>query len=130
MIAKASLNYIRASSRKVRDVIRLIKGKDVPEAFAVLTAINKGARVYLTQLLKSAVANAKKKGLQENQLYISNLVANNGPAYKRYRSAPFGRAEQIRRPTSHIDLELEVKAGAIVAAKPKAKKPRLARKKG
>lgn len=121
MIAKASLKYHRVSSRKIRDVARLIKGKDVTHAFSILTALNKRAANDVSKLLKSAVANAKIKGLEEAQLYISNITANNGPVYKRYRAEPFGRASVIKKPLSHIDIELELKVEST--PKVEGKKP-------
>lgn len=131
MISKASLKFYRASPKKVRAVARLIKGKDVNHALAILTVLNKGSKNLLIKLLRSAVANAKSKGLQEEQLFISSLVANKGPAYKRFRAAPFGRATMISHPTSHIDLELELKTGQIPMEKLKARKAKkIVKKKG
>lgn len=122
MIAKATLGYARISSRKVRQVARLLKGKDVRFAFGLLAALNRRARHELTKLLKSAVANAKTKGLQEDQLYISKVVADNGPMYKRYRSSPFGRAVSIKKPTSHITIELELKISPVLPSQVKKAK--------
>ena len=42
-------------------------------------------------------------------LIISKAVANEGPRWKRFRAAGFGRANRILKRTSHIIVELEKK---------------------
>ena len=106
MIAKAEAKYIRISPTKVRPVIALIKNAKVIGAMAKLLLINKRGAYYLNKVLKSALANAKGKGYQEDKLFISKVVANPGPVLKRYRAASFGRATMIRKRTSHILIEL------------------------
>lgn len=107
MIARAEAKYIRISPTKVRPVISLIKGSSVDEALAKLQYINKKGAVHLNKILKSAIANAKKKGHQEKSLFISKAIANPGPSLKRYRAASFGRASLIKKRTSHILIELD-----------------------
>lgn len=111
MIAKAEGKFLRISPPKVRQVIELIKNKDAQEATSILVTLNKRPKEYLIKLLKSAVANAKVKGFNINQLYISKLVCNPGPSWKRFRAAAFGRAASIKKRTSHIRIELDLKPG-------------------
>ncbi len=106
MVARAEAKYIRISPTKVRPVIALVKNKKVAGAISELTLINKRGAYYLNKVLKSALANAKNKGYQEDKLFISKVVANPGPTLKRYRAASFGRATMIRKRTSHILIEL------------------------
>lgn len=108
MVAKAVLRYIRLSPRKVRQVIDLIRGKDVSVAEAILANLDKRPAHYVLKLLRSAVANAEyAKGAKGVPLYISKITADGAPVWKRYRAAPFGRANTIRRRTCHITIELE-----------------------
>ena len=109
MIAKAKVKYIRVTPTKARQVLDLIRGKDVRTSQAILTHVNKGCSKMIGKLLKSAVSNAKEKGVQEDQLYISKIVADQGPAWKRWRAATFGRATGIVKKTSHITIELDLK---------------------
>ncbi len=124
MITRAETRYIRISPRKFRQIIPLVKGKGPLEAIAILMNVKKKASVYAIELLKSAVANAKRiQGVDVAALSISRMVANGGPMLKRYRAASMGRASMIRKRTSHIIVELDK-----VAAKPqdvleKAHKP-------
>jgi len=112
MIAKAEAKFLRISPRKVRQVVDLIRHKDVLQATALLNNLNKGPCEYLIKILKQATANAKVKGFNAEQLYISKLVCNEGPSWKRFKAAAFGRAVPIKKRTSHITIELDITPGA------------------
>lgn len=110
MIAKASEKYLRISPSKVQPVIDLIRGKGVTEALPILDNLNKKAARIVKKALNSAVANAKYKTETENiesELYISYIVANQGPMYKRYKPAAMGRAVMVRKRTTHLDIYLD-----------------------
>ena len=109
MIAHAKGRFIRISPMKVRQVIDLIKGKDVTNSLTVLAHTNKGATGSISRVLNSAVSNAKQKGLTEDQLFISKITADQGPSWKRYRAAAFGRASSILKRTTHLTIELDLK---------------------
>jgi large subunit ribosomal protein L22 len=111
MIAKAESKFLRISPTKVRQVIDLIKQKDAREALAILSNLNKRPKEYLIKILNSAVSNAKVKGFNLEQLYVSRIICNVGPSWKRYKAAAFGRAAPIKRRTSHIRIELDLKSG-------------------
>ncbi|MDD4979892.1 MAG: 50S ribosomal protein L22 [Candidatus Omnitrophica bacterium] len=110
MIAKAEAKFIRVSPPKIRQVMDLIRNKDVPQAQALLLNLNKRACEYLRKILKQAVANAKVKGFNADALYISKAICDVGPSWKRFKAAAFGRATPIKKRTAHIKIELEVKA--------------------
>ncbi|MDD5254776.1 MAG: 50S ribosomal protein L22 [Candidatus Omnitrophica bacterium] len=112
MIVKAQAKFLRLSPPKVRQVMDLIRNKDVREAQAILFNINKRPKEYLSKILKQAVANAKVKGFTEEQLYISKIACDVGPTWKRFKAAAFGRAVPIKKRTSHIKIELDIKSGA------------------
>lgn len=108
MIAQAKGRYIRVSPVKVRQVIDLIRGKNVTSSFAILSQTNKGQTETISKILNSAVSNAKQKGLMEDQLYISKIKADQGPSWKRFRPAAFGRATRILKKTTHLTIELDL----------------------
>ena len=87
----------------------LIRNKDVEEAKAILVELNKRPKEYLIKILNAAIANAKVKGFNADQLYISKIICDVGPTWKRFKAAAFGRATPIRKRTSHIKIELDVK---------------------
>ena len=56
---RATARYVRISSRKVKIVIDLIRGKQVDEALAILMYTPKAAAPVVEKLLLSAIANAE-----------------------------------------------------------------------
>lgn len=109
MLVKAEAKFLRISPTKVRQVIDLLRSKDVVQAEGILFNINKRPKEFISKILKQAVANAKIKGFTSKQLYISKIICNVGPTWKRYNEAAFGRAMSIKKRTSHIRIELDVK---------------------
>jgi len=109
MIVKAEGKFLRISPTKVRQVIDLIRNKDAEYAKNLLVSLNKRPKEYLIKILNQAIANAKVKGFSVNQLYISKIVCDVGPTWKRFKAAAFGRAQPILKRTSHIKIELDVK---------------------
>jgi len=105
--AKATLNYARISSRKVKIVADLIRGKNVDEALAIVKFTPKASSELLEKLLKSAIANAENNhGMNRGNLVVSEIYANQGPTMKRIRPAAKGSAVRIRKRTSHITIKL------------------------
>ncbi len=103
--AKAILRYARISSRKVKIVADLIRGKKVDEALAIVKFTPKAASELLEKLLKSAIANAENNhGMNRGNLIVSEIYANQGPTLKRIRPAAKGSAVRIRKRTCHITI--------------------------
>jgi len=121
VIAKASGKFIRVPATKLRQVIDLIRGQDVNTSLAILTSINKRPKEHIIKILRSAIANAKVKGLKPEDLYISKINADNGPSWKRFRAAAFGRATSILKRTAHLNIELEAKFTSLKGKKEKEK---------
>ena len=106
--AKATLRYARISSRKVKIVADLIRGKKVDEALAIVKFTPKASSEILEKLLKSAIANAENNhGMNIGNLIVSEIYANQGPTLKRIRPAAKGSAVRIRKRTSHITIVLK-----------------------
>ena len=109
MIVKAKGRFIRVSTTKVRQVIDLIRGKGVKSSVVILDQLPKGSCERIKKVLNSAISNAKQKGLNEDQLFVSKITADLGPSWRRYRSAAFGRAVGILKKTTHLTVELDLK---------------------
>ncbi len=106
----ATARYIRISSRKVKVVIDLIRGKSVDDAEAILLYTPKAAAEPVLKLLRSAIANAENNlELSRDNLYVAEIYANQGPTLKRYRARARGSAFRIRKRTSHITVILDEK---------------------
>ncbi len=103
--ARAVAKYIRISPRKARSTINAIRGKDVNEAFAILTFSPKKAARIIYKVLQSAVANAVNNfGLNEDNLYVAEAYVNDGPRLKRLWPRGRGRADIIQHRYSHITV--------------------------
>ena len=110
MEAKAYLNYVRISPRKVSIVLDLIRGKDIKLAKAILEQTPKAASEPLLKLLKSAVANAENNhNMDTSNLFVAACSVSQGPILKRIRPRAQGRAFRIDKKTSHITLVLNEK---------------------
>ena len=108
--ASATLKYARISSRKVKIVADLVRGKDVDEALAIMKFTPKASSEVLEKLLKSAIANAENNHeMKHENLYVAEIFANQGPTLKRIRPAAKGSAVRIRKRTSHITIVLKEK---------------------
>ncbi|WP_425807846.1 50S ribosomal protein L22 [Desulfitobacterium sp. Sab5] len=105
MQAKAIARYVRISPRKVRQVVDLIRGKQVNDALAILQFTPKGATEPVTKVLKSAVANAEHNlELDADELFVTEIFVDQGPTLKRIKPRAMGRADQIRKRSSHITV--------------------------
>lgn len=102
---RAIHRHARISARKVKIVLDLIKDKNISEAYGILKYTPKAASEILTKLLKSAESNAiNNNKMSGNDLYVADGFANQGPTLKRIMPRAQGRANRIRKRTSHITL--------------------------
>ena len=107
---RAIVKNVRISSRKVKIVIDLIRGKQVDQALAILKYTPKSAAPVVEKLLNSAIANAENnQGKSRDNLYVAEVFANEGPTFKRYWARSHGRADVILKRTSHITVVLDQK---------------------
>ena len=108
MKISAKLDNLRKSPRKVRLVASLIKGLDVQKAEQQLKFLVKGSAPHFEKILKSAVANAENNsGLDRDNLYIKDVIVDEGKKLKRWLPRAHGRASLLLKRTSHIEIVLE-----------------------
>ncbi len=103
----ARLRYARISPRKARLVADSIRGLSVARASEQLRFSDLKAAGVLGKVLDSAVANAEQNhGADVDLLRIAAVRVDQGPVMKRMLPRARGRADQIRKPTSHIIVEV------------------------
>jgi large subunit ribosomal protein L22 len=108
---RAIVKHVRVSSRKAKLVIDLIRDKGIDEAYGILKYMPRNASEVLFKLLKSAEANAiNNNQLNRDNLFVSEVFAEQGPTLKRIMPRAQGRAFRIRKRTSHITLVLKERA--------------------
>jgi large subunit ribosomal protein L22 len=134
MDARAIQRTVRQSPRKMRLVVDQIRGRAVPEAYAILRFSKKGAAKQIHKVLKSAVANAEQRALRQSaafdadRLRVKYAVVNAGPTLKRFTAAALGRATPILKRTSHVEIhvgddEQPAPVGPVPRAEPAATPP-------
>ena len=105
MEARAVAKYVRMSTRKARLVIDVIRGKNVNDALRIVRLSTKKAALPIRKTLESAIANAENNfDVDVDELYVVKATADMGRALRRLRPRAYGRADIIRRPTSHITI--------------------------
>ncbi len=108
MEVRARLHYARIGAQKARLVADLIRGKDVNQAIRMLAFSNKKGSYLLKKLIESAVANAEdRKVIDIDNLFVKTVLVDEGPAIKRFRPRAQGRAYQVKKKMSHINVVLD-----------------------
>ncbi|MGM9834911.1 MAG: 50S ribosomal protein L22 [Bacilli bacterium] len=93
--------------RKARMTLDLIRGKDVVTAQAILNNTNTKASRLISDVLKSAVANAvNNNGANESELYISECYINPGQVLKRIKFGSRTKVDRRDKRTSHITVKV------------------------
>ena len=104
---KAHGKFVRVSDLKARVVLNQIKNKDVKTALSLLTYSPRAASDIIEKVLRSAIANAEHNlGMDLDDLFVEEAIANKGPVMKRIRPKAKGRAFPILKRTSHITIIL------------------------
>lgn len=106
--SKAKLRYLRMSPRKVRLLVGLVRGMKAAKAAEQLRWSKLAAAKPVLKLLNSAIANAKNNNAaKEDTLVIKEAFVDGGPTLKRWQPRAFGRANPIRKRTSHVTIVLQ-----------------------
>ena len=102
---RAVLRHYRMSASKARQVLDLVRGKDVLRAQEILASTPREAAAVVTKVLASAVANAANNdGQAPEELFITSAYADEGSTLKRFRPRARGRATRIRKRSCHITV--------------------------
>lgn len=107
MESSAKLTFARLSPRKTRLVADLVRGKDIHQVINTLSFLPNYSAQIMLKLIKSAVANAEQKGVNNvDKLFVKSICVDGGAVLKRFVPRAMGRASKIRKPTSHISVVL------------------------
>ena len=99
--------FARISDTKARIVLEQIKGKGIEEAAAILDYSPRYGAYLVAKVLKSATANAEENlGMDKSDLFVEEVIANQGPTLKRIQPRAKGRAYRINKKMSHITIIL------------------------
>lgn len=101
--------FVHSTPRKLRLVAQMARKMEPNKALEVLKFINKEAALDLAKAIKTAIFNAKQKGM-ENVLFKS-VEINEGPVMKRFKAASRGRALPYKKKMSHIKIVMTDEKG-------------------
>jgi large subunit ribosomal protein L22 len=103
----AKLKFVRLSPQKARLVADQVRGMPVGQALQILKFSDKRAAGIVRKVLESAIANAEhNNGADVDELKVSVIMIDEGPAMKRLRPRAKGRADRILKRTSHITVQV------------------------
>ncbi|MDR2447966.1 MAG: 50S ribosomal protein L22 [Treponema sp.] len=106
---KAISKYLIGSPYKLRPVADLIRRKPYTEAVSILENMpHKGARL-IGKTMKSATSNAlfQNKKLEEEMLYVKEILVDEGPRLKRVWFRARGRADMLLKRMCHITVVVD-----------------------
>lgn len=105
---QARLRYLRVAPRKVRLVADQVRGLPAQQAIDTLAFARKSAARDVHKLIRSAVANADRKGgIDVDNLVVKTIMVDQGPIIRRFLARARGSASRINKKTSHITVVLE-----------------------
>ena len=111
MEAIAKLKNVPTSTRKMRLIADLIRGKGVDLALNTLKFDSKIGSKRMEKLLLSAISNWQEKNkdskIEDSDLFIKEIFVDGGKMIKRLRPAPQGRAHRIRKRSNHVTMILD-----------------------
>jgi large subunit ribosomal protein L22 len=116
---RAVSKYLMGSPFKVRPVADLVRRRSYPEAMSVLENIpHKGARL-IRKTVKSAASNAlqNNKQLDEDMLYVKEILIDEGPRLKRVWFRGRGRADMQLKRMCHITVVIDETVKTVKAGK-------------
>lgn len=105
---EATSKNLRVSSRKLKMVADSFKGRKAQEAYDSLLFVPKKSALPLAKTIKSAIANAKNNfKIEQDKLVVKEILVDQGPTLKRYRSGSRGMVRPILKRTTHLKVILE-----------------------
>lgn len=108
VVAKAK--NVRGAPRKVRLILRPLKGRTIDEAVAILQNLPMPMARKVEKIVKSAAANAENNySISADVLRIKSAIADEGVRLDRFRAGPRGRVKPWIRRYTHITVVVENK---------------------
>jgi large subunit ribosomal protein L22 len=106
----------------MRTVVNVVRGKRVSEALDTLNFLPQKVTRTVKLTILSAVHNLidqnKDERIDEEQLVISEIRVDGGPAFKRFRPVSRGRAHPILKRTCHLTVVVSDPGAKTVEIEP------------
>ena len=102
----ATLSNYRQAPRKVGLIAGLIRNKPAAHALLELSHLPKRASEPMAKLIRSAISNARAKGMNADELVVSRIEVGKGIVFRRIMPRARGKGAMIRKKTTNITLTL------------------------
>jgi len=103
---------VRVSPRKVRLILKPLKGRSIDDAVSILRNVNMPIARKVEKIVKSAAANAENNYQMDPRfLKVVAAYAGDGLRLKRWRARARGRASRRVRRRAHITVVVEEMEG-------------------
>lgn len=130
MEVTAKAKFVRISPKKVKPLLRDLKGKSPTVVLSALQYSPHKAGKLLYKLVASALNNASNNyNLKHDNLKIKKITADEGPRFKRRWMRSHGSADTLLKRTSHLTVVLEEVLPTLPSAKTKVASSKSADKK-
>ncbi len=108
VVSKAEIKKVGIPTKKMKLAVAQLRGQKVVNALAILKNTRRNANNPLTDLLKSAVANAIQKDnkITIEELKVSTIFATQGITLKRMMPRAYGRGYMILKKSCQVYVEL------------------------
>ncbi len=98
---------VRISPRKAKLAVDLVRGRKVDEALTVLQFSPTKAAQAVAKVIKSATANAENNfQMEPSELRITDISANEGHRFTRFRPQARGRVSPILKRSTLISISV------------------------
>jgi large subunit ribosomal protein L22 len=112
-LSQSKQRFVQMSHRKLRRVANEVRGKNVVEALNILYFMPYFSAKVIYKNVKNAVSNAMQQygdSVLPSDMYINQIMIDEGPSYKRFKPRAQGRIYAIMKPTAHILVVVGEKA--------------------
>jgi large subunit ribosomal protein L22 len=106
---QAKTKYLLVSPYKIRPVADMIRRKPYSEAMSLLENMSQRGAKIIRKTVKSAVSNAlgRNKRLDEDMLYVKEILVDEGPRMKRIWFRARGRADMLLKRMCHVTVVID-----------------------
>ena len=112
MAVKAVAKNIGISTKKMRRVLKVVRGKKVDVALDILGFLPQLAARHVAKAVKSAANNAENNNMMaQGDLRIVGIYADAGVTVKRQRPRSRGRSSRILKRSSHVTVLVDEQEG-------------------
>ena len=108
MEARARLTQVGIPATKMRQLIDLVRGKPVEEAFTILRFSSRTVAKDVEKTLRSAVSNGvnqdEENPVDAEDMFVKEIFADEGRDLKRIRPRARGSADRIKKRHCHLTV--------------------------